>query len=502
MADSERYIILPKQGVRASRSAELETLRRFPTTSSMGPSNSFRLDTLGVDVSVVDTVAESSAKLVDISPEAAARLNASDSPVRALKEVFYPLPQPAEGTVDVAATAVATATPSAASWTFEVEVSNAQTGTPIAGCRVTAFSDFQNRIGAVGFTDARGRVTLSLPAAVVERVTANPEPGNGFWSGYLGNVPASGVLKIKVPPFAMPYIDCVRHYFGATNFVPATGVTVGVIDTGCGPHADLNIVGGRNTVTGEPAAATGDGQYHGTHVAGLVGARGTAPNGIRGVAPGVGINAYRVFGANARGASNYAILKAMIHAANDQCDIINLSLGGGPHSEIVEEAILDARNQGMLVVIAAGNSYRASVSFPAAYPGATAVSAMGREGTVPAGSGEELQIVRPPYSTADTLEFIAGFSNVGPQIAVTGPGVGAISTLPNNRIGPLSGTSMAAPVIAGAAACLLSQNPGIHGMMRDRTRSAAIERLLQTNCAQRGFGLVFEGFGLPQSPMV
>ncbi|MBI5318947.1 S8 family serine peptidase [Bradyrhizobium sp.] len=502
MADSERYIILPRQGVRARRPVELETLQQFPSTSSMGPSKTFRLDALGVDVSVVDTVAESSAKLVDISPEAAARLNAPDSPVRALKEVFYPLPQPAEGTVDAAATAVAAAAPTTAASTFKVEVSNAQTGAPIGGCKVSAFSDFQNRIGTVGFTDAAGTVTLSLPAAVVERITANPEPGNGFWSGYLRNVPASGVLKIKVPPFAMPYTDCVRHYFGATNFVAATGVVVGVIDTGCGPHADLNIIGGRNTVTGEPAGAISDGQYHGTHVAGLVGARGTAPNGVRGLAPGVGINAYRVFGANARGASNYAILKAMIHAANDECDIINLSLGGGPHNEIVEEAIVDARNQGMLVVIAAGNGYRAAVSFPAAYSGATAVSAMGREGTVPPGSAEELQIVRPPYSTADALEFIAGFSNVGPQIAVTGPGVGAISTLPNNRIGPLSGTSMAAPVIAGAATCLLSQNPGVHGMIRDRTRSAAIERLLQASCAQRGFGLVFEGLGLPQSPTV
>jgi subtilisin len=498
VADSERYIILPKQGIRTNRQAELDVLLHFPRTASTGPANRFRLDTFGVDVSVVDTVAENSAKLVDISSEAAALLNSPGSPVRAVKEVFYPLPRPAEGTVNTAATAAAGATVNS----FKVQVSNAQTGAMIAGCKVTAFSNFQNRIGTAGITDASGEVMLSLSSATVERVIASPAPGNGFWSGYLANVPASGVLQVKVPPFAMPHTDCVRHYFGASNFIPATGVTVGVIDTGCGPHADLNIVGGRNTVTGEPANAMSDGHYHGTHVAGLVGARGTAANGVRGVAPGVGINAYRVFGANAPGASNYAILKAMILAASDQCDIVNLSLGGGPHSEIVEEAIIDARNQGMLVVIAAGNDYRAAVSYPAAYAGATAVTAMGREGTVPPGSSEELQIVRPPYSSADPLEFIAGFSNVGPQIAVTGPGVGAISTLPNNRIGPLSGTSMAAPVIAGAAACLLSQNPGIHAMIRDRTRSNAIEHLLQTNCAQRGFGLMFEGFGLPQSPIV
>jgi subtilisin len=121
---------------------------------------------------------------------------------------------------------------------------------------------------------------------------------------------------------------------------------------------------------------------------------------------------------------------------------------------------------------------------------------------VPRGSSEELKVLRPPSSTADGHEFIADFSNVGREIAVTGPGVGTLSTLPNNRIGPLSGTSMAAPVIAGAAACLLSNDPAIYGMARNRSRSNAIERLLQTNCGRRGFGLTFEGFGMPQSALV
>jgi len=233
----------------------------------------------------------------------------------------------------------------------------------------------------------------------------------------------------------------------------------------------------------------------------LIGARGLAANGIRGIAPGVDLRAYRVFGTGG-GASNYAILKAMIFAAEDKCDIINLSLGGGPANEIVEESILDARNHGMLVVIAAGNDYRSAVSFPAAYPLASAVSAMGCEGTYPAGSSEELHAVKPPQPTVDPSEYIAHFSNFGPQIGFTAPGVGAVSTLPGNRIGPLSGTSMAAPVISGAAACLLSKNPTIYSLPRDIIRSKQIERLLQKNCGSRGFGMDYEGFGLPQSPVV
>jgi subtilisin len=68
----------------------------------------------------------------------------------------------------------------------------------------------------------------------------------------------------------------------------------------------------------------------------------------------------------------------------------------------------------------------------------------------------------------------AGFSNIGPEVAITAPGVGVISTLPNDRYGPYSGTSQATPVVTGAAACLLSRNPQIYGMSRNRARSGAV----------------------------
>jgi subtilisin family serine protease len=496
---ADRFIILPRAGFRARSTEAQQILSAFPSVASTGPSAPHRLEAFGVDVTVRDVTAETGPKLVEMSPEAVARINAPDSPVRAVREVFYPLPLP----VDVAPVATAAPLAPAALHTFTVEVLDGNTAAPISGANVNAFSDFANRIGAGGLTGANGKVSLTVSAAMLERVTASPTAGAGYWSGYRRNVAASGNIQIQVPPLSLPFVDSVRHFFPATNFVPSTGVKVGVIDTGCGPHTDFNVVHGRNTVTGEARSDYQDGHYHGTHVAGLIGARASATsNSADGVAPWVPLVSYRVFGAGQPGASNYAILKAMIDAADEGCDIINLSLGGGPHNDIVEEAIVDARNQGMLVVIAAGNNYRSAVSYPAAYPGATAVSALGYEGTYPAGSGEEWQAVRPPSSTQDAREFIAHFSNVGAQVAVTAPGVGAISTLPNNRFGVLSGTSMAAPVIAGAAACLLSQNAPIHGMPRNRARSDTIAQLLQTNCRQRGFGLFFEGYGLPQSPMV
>jgi subtilisin family serine protease len=193
----------------------------------------------------------------------------------------------------------------------------------------------------------------------------------------------------------------------------------------------------------------------------------------------------------------------MIFAVAHQCDIINLSLGTGSSPDpYFEEAIRDARNQGVLLVIAAGNDYRRPVQYPAAYPNALAVSALGAAGCYPPGCLYEAEDIRPPHGTVNPNEFIAGFSNFGPQIAATAPGVGVISTLPNNRYGPYSGTSMAAPVVAGAAACLLSRRPQIYSMPRNRARSDALEGLVRSSCRRRGFGTDFEGHGLPDPAVV
>jgi subtilisin len=96
----------------------------------------------------------------------------------------------------------------------------------------------------------------------------------------------------------------------------------------------------------------------------------------------------------------------------------------------------------------------------------------------------------------DPEEFIAAFSNVGPQVNVTGPGVGILSTVPDGYA-PMSGTSMACPAVVGYAARLLAQLTGVLAMPRTQDRSDAIARALLQSAKNRGFSAELQGAGLP-----
>jgi subtilisin len=425
-----------------------------------------------------------------MSEEAARRFRAEQPDLRLAKLVYF--------RIAVQERILPAATTSTAGPSLAFEAVSTADGNGLAGATVVAFTDFTARRGAMGRTDQHGRVRLQFGSAVsdLERVYVYP-PAGGFWGAYRHNLVPSGTIRIGLEPVDLTVPDVLRHFYGASSFAAAAGVRVGVVDTGISPHPDLAVSGGRNTVTGEPAGDFSDPQGHGTHCAGIIAANGALPAGLRGVAPGVDLRAYRVFGANSDGASNYAIAKAMILAAADGCDILSLSLGGDEPDEVTREAVTDARNQGIVVIAAAGNDGRRPVSFPAAYADSVAVSAFGRDATFPSGSIEEAD-VDVPRGTPDTANFMASFTNKGSEVDLTAPGVGVVSTLPGGAHGPMSGTSMATPAAAGAAACVLSQDAPVMAQPRDRKRSDAIVRLLYRSAQTLGFPMDFEGMGQPR----
>ncbi len=365
---------------------------------------------------------------------------------------------------------------------------------PVAGARVVAFTDFEQRDGAEAVSDGAGMAKLNLRAGVTLEALVVYGPA-GYWGLYRQHAKLEQGAVLALQPVDLAVPDYLRELHGDVPPDAGSGVTVGVIDTGVdGNHPDLQVAGGAAFVVAEndaggagPAAIDGD---HGTHVAGIVAGRGKR----RGVAPGVKLMSYRVFPNAGTGATNYDIIRAIDRAVDDGCDLLNLSLGGATRDEAVHAAIRDAFDNGTLCLAATGNDRRGAVSYPARWPEAVAVSAAGRVGTFPAQSSETLDAVAP-FSTIDASVFAAGFANIGPEVDFAGPGVGIVSTVPGGGYAAMSGTSMACPAVTGAAAALLARHPDVLAMPRDGQRATAMLRLLSDAARTLGFAAEFEGLG-------
>jgi len=496
MSNVQRFILLPPRGTGASllfrSAAEILTLFNEPTISSLRSAFGLK-NTVASKMKVVDSIADQGAKLVEMTPEAMIALRGALPGLRIVPEVFHhtlraPRPEiiePFRAKTRAAATGIK----------LTVKIGTGASALPAVGATVVAFTNFAARQGAQSTTNAKGIVTLQLPQGTkIEQLYVYPV--SGAWSYWKKNTVLKDDSILAVKPLDLTSVDGLQALMGRGTLEQGAGVTVGVVDTGVGPHHDIPVAGGENTVAGEkPDQWQDNGEGHGTHVGGIIAARG-GPSGLRGIAPGATIRSYRVFGATSKGASSFAIAKAIARAVEQGCDLINMSLGGGPADEATQAAIADARAAGVVVFAATGNDGRKPVSFPARYGMAVAVSACGRKGTFPSGTTETADIA-PPYGK-DKHNFIAEFSNIGPETDVTGAGVGIISTYPNDRYAVMSGTSMACPAVCGVAARLLASNSAVLTMARHQERSDLIAKLVFDAAVDLGFPPEMQGTGLPR----
>jgi len=247
-----------------------------------------------------------------------------------------------------------------------------------------------------------------------------------------------------------------------------TGIRLAVLDTGIdGGHDDLqgNVVAGTNTV--DSTSPLLDSHGHGTHVAGTAGALNNTI-GVVGVAPKVTLVAVKVL--DASGSGSWASVAAGIDwSISNNIQVINMSLGGGA-SETVRLAVESAWSSGLLLVAAAGNSGNAAgrgdnVNYPAAYDQVIAVAA------------------------SDSQDGRASFSSTGPAVELIAPGVSILSTLPGDKYGTMSGTSMSSPHVAGAAALAWAVNPELsNAQLRQILRDTAEDLGLRAD--HQGYGLV------------
>lgn len=489
---SQQYVVLPAYGFLAPSLAE---------TASLAFGEGIAPQPAGADFQVIDAIHAQGPRLVEMTPEAELRLRLEEPTLKIVPLTHYDTLQQAPEVLQAPKAAVA----ASGEERVEIHIQTAD-GKPLAGAQISAFINFRFRTGGTAVSDDQGIARLPiLPKTSLERLYVYGPPG--YWGHYARAFVLADGLRITLSPIDPSSESLALHRFRrALPPNAGDGIVVGIVDSGVdGSHPSLtNVDGGANLVLQEvqndsinsgdwgPAARNGG---HGTHVAGIIGAQATATLPLRGVAPGARLRSYRVFPHSGGRASNYDIMNAIYRAVRDGCHIVNLSLGGDI-DEGVRGAIGWALDQGVIVIAAAGNDGRKPVSFPANLAACIAVSAMGWKEAFPERSSEWADVVGP-FGKNDDTAFVAGFSNTGPQIAVTAPGVGIVSTLPNGAFGAMSGTSMACPAISGYAAFLLGRDRGIlEASPADRRRK--LTEGLYTACQTFGFGRDFEGFGMPR----
>lgn len=322
--------------------------------------------------------------------------------------------------------------------------------------------------------DYRTKWIESSPAAFANMPALNGSLDNfgiakftkaGFVQGFGRSEITWGVNRVKAP--------------AAWDFTEGAGVRVAVIDTGIyWRHPDLlgRVVGGYNAITDsedEKSYLDDNEPGHGTHVAGTIAAIRDG-KGVVGVAPKAWLYAVKVL--DAEGSGNLSdVIKGIIWAANNNMEVANISLGSPMPSEAMGQAVRYAKSRGVVIVAAAGNSCgkgtcedgKSSVIYPAAYPQTIAVAA------------------------SDGDNRIAEFSSRGSEVKFIAPGVDILSTMNGGDHIPMSGTSMAAPHVAGLAALTVAR--GYRGLDGD---DGVLAQLIKAAKPLPGVAAAFQGYGM------
>ena len=208
------------------------------------------------------------------------------------------------------------------------------------------------------------------------------------------------------------------------------GKTAWVVDTGIDfEHPDLNVDTERSRSFVSGVFSADDEHGHGTHVAGIIGAKNNTI-GVLGVASGASMVSLKVLNKEGVGTLSAFIQALNYIGTNARAgDVVNLSLGEEEVSALLDQQVQNVAAKGILIAIAAGNDGKAANQYS---PGRV--------------NGDNIYTV----SAIDSLDNFAGFSNYGIDVVdYAAPGVRILSTYKGGLYAKMSGTSMAAPHVAG-----------------------------------------------------
>lgn len=227
-------------------------------------------------------------------------------------------------------------------------------------------------------------------------------------------------------------------------------VIIAILDTGIDmEHEDLQnkLVSGYNAF--DESDDANDEHGHGTHVAGIASALTNNEAGIAGISWNNRLMPVKVLDATGEG-DLFEIIQGIEWATDHGASIINMSLGDWHNSELLHDAVRYAYDQDVVMIAATGNENSATPMYPAAYQEVMAVSAV------------------------DEHNIKSNFSNYGLYVDVTAPGEHIPSAIPDNQYAFMSGTSMAAPHVAGLAGLIRSLRPELTNehVMKIITRTA------------------------------
>lgn len=243
------------------------------------------------------------------------------------------------------------------------------------------------------------------------------------------------------------------------------GVKVAILDTGVmGTHSELTLAGeadatGTSVVTGSGTASDKGG--HGTHVAGIIGAKADNKAGGAGIAPDAALYAVNVLGGDGENAgTDWAIIQGIEQAIKWDVDIINMSLGGPGYSELCQRAVTKAYSNGIAIFVSAGNDGASCINYPAHFDHIICVAA------------------------TDQNNSRADFSTYGSWVDLSAPGVAIWSTYYDGGYTIMDGTSMACPVAAGEAAVILSGDKSLKAMDKNGSKVDALEKIMKSNAVK------------------